>query len=618
MQPIEVWARISSQCGLALLSVRHRLGLTHSSTNREDFQYYRFCSAGEPLLPWRCYRIDDGMAARVLAGGLPEADWQWQWQDDPDVWHRAPDTGRLWPKRFFGSIAFREGNPYGDVRRMWEPARLQQLVALGIIAAQSGNAVRDRAVKLLEAQFLSWVVANPPLTGVHYISAMECGLRLIAVCHAFDLVRPWLRTPDLVWPAVLQLVDGHATLIRQRLSAHSSLGNHTIAEAAGLVYAGILVPELPQAGECLATGLSLLGTEAAHQVLRDGGGAEQGLWYLRFISDLYGLVRALLAQRDREVPQEIDDAFMRSRGFLAAMTSPSGRLPSIGDGDNGYALSSMLPTLPRPHEESAVICLPSSGYSVLHDGTPSGTSLIFDHGPLGMGPGYAHGHADALSVILRTGDEEVLIDPGTFAYSGEPEWRTYFRGTSAHNTVTVDGLDQAVQETAFQWSSPYDARLVASKTLPDGSTVLIAVHDGYRKRTGVLHWRGIFHRRPGLWVVVDESTGTGNHMLELNWHFGCRTHQEEDGYLLSGERVRLHLRAEGGTSRILRGSQDPVAGWRSGFYGSKDPIDTLRVTYRGPLPHLFVTTVASETQDQGSRQCVVSLLKGMMDAAQAR
>ena len=80
----------------------------------------------------------------------------------------------------------------------------------------------------MEGQFLSWMEANPYLTGAHYISAMECGLRLIAVCHAFDQVRAWLRRPDLVWTSIVRLVEGHANLIRQRVSLHSSLGNHTI------------------------------------------------------------------------------------------------------------------------------------------------------------------------------------------------------------------------------------------------------------------------------------------------------------------------------------------------------------------------------------------------------
>src|SRR5262245_20627458 len=308
MQPSEVWARLGSQCELTLLSVRHRLGLNLALQDQYDFRGYGFCSAQEPQLPtWYAseQEIDDGMTARVLTGGLPREEWSWRWSSDPDVWHQAPDTGRLWPKRFFGYIQYRDGNPHGDVRYVWEPARLQQLVLLGLIAACGSEDTRDRAVRLLEAQFLSWVEANPLHTGVHYISAMECGLRLIAVCHAFDSVRAYLGRPEQVWPRLLQLIDGHAMLIQQRLSLHSSLGNHTIAEGAALVYAGILFPEMPQASQRESTGLLLLKSEISHQILPDGGGTEQAFWYLRFIRDLYDLVTNLLSSQRRTVPDSI-------------------------------------------------------------------------------------------------------------------------------------------------------------------------------------------------------------------------------------------------------------------------------------------------------------------------
>ncbi|MDC4226709.1 MAG: hypothetical protein MPW15_21275 [Candidatus Manganitrophus sp.] len=64
------------------------------------------------------------------------------------------------------------------------------MVGLGLLSKEASPEVgRKAAAFLLEAQFLSWIEANPFLTGIHYISAMECGLRLIAVCHALDLVR---------------------------------------------------------------------------------------------------------------------------------------------------------------------------------------------------------------------------------------------------------------------------------------------------------------------------------------------------------------------------------------------------------------------------------------------
>ena len=617
MQSGEVLSRVGSHCGLAVLSLRHRLGLTATQANQIDIGCYGFCHARAPQLPLWCYapQLDEAMTSRVLAGGLPEDCWAWSWTQAPEVWHRAPDTGRIWPRQFFGSIPYREGNPYGDVRRVWEPSRLQQLVVLARIAAQGEISLRERAVATMEAQFLSWMEANPYLAGVHYISAMECGLRLIAVCHAFDQVRPWLRRPDLVWTSVVRLVEGHADLIRQRVSLHSSLGNHTIAEAAALVYAGVLFPEMPHATQWRMTGLVLLESESAHQVLADGGGIEQAPWYLQFISDLYRLVKALLEARGELVHDGIQRACARSRAFLSAMTDDAGRLPSIGDSDGGFALAPVLEfSLIEPPPAPRLTTFEDSGYSVLDSVGHAPARLILDHGPLGMAPCYAHGHADALSVLFRTGGQDVLVDTGTFTYSGHQDWRRYFRGTSAHNTVVVDGLDQAVQETAFQWSSPFNSRLVFREERADGEMVLIAMHDGYLQRAGVVHWRGLIYRPSGLWAIVDRVTGSGLHDVELNWHLGLKPIPDGNAYLLEGAKSRIRLMVEGGAVALYRGQTDPILGWRSSTYGGKEPLDVLQVTYRGLLPHDFVTCWAiGDDDDAAERQAALESLRKVMD-----
>lgn len=618
MQPGEVLTRVGSQCGLAILSLRHRLGMTSAQANWLDVSCYGFCSAREPQLSQWLYEmpLNEAMNVRVLDGGLPEEHWTWSWTQGPEAWHRAPDTGRTWPLRFFASIPYREGNPYGDVRRVWEPSRLQQLVVLARIVVQGRVSLREQAVAAMEAQFLSWMDANPYLTGVHYVSAMECGLRLIAVCHAFDQVRARLRRPELIWPAVVRLVEGHADLIRRRVSLHSSLGNHTIAEATALVYAGLLFPEMPHAAQWRMTGLALLESESSHQVLADGGGVEQGMWYLQFISDLYGLVMTLFQARGEQIPDGMGRACTKSRIFLSAMTDDAGRLPSIGDSDGGYALGPVFDVSPIPLRGLELTTFEDSGYSVLDSTGIAPARLILDHGPLGMAPCYAHGHADALSVLFRIGGQDVMVDTGTFAYSGHPDWRRYFRGTRAHNTVVVDGLDQAVQETAFQWSSPFKSRLVFRAERAAGETVLIATHDGYLKRAGVVHWRGVLYQPPGLWVIIDRVTGSGTHDVELNWHLGLTPFQDGNAYVFEGAEGRVSLTVEGGAVAVHRGQTAPILGWRSMSYGRKEPMDTLQAIYRGSLPHDFVTYVVMRDDETEGRYAALSSLRRSMDEAQ--
>ena len=594
MGPAEMCHRVGEQAVIKLLHIQHRFGWLSIDAAPQDVRSFGFCTSASPQLPELPWSLKDGQdnSAQLLAGKMTVLGCEWQWRLDDTVWHEAPDTHMPWPLKFFGQIPYRAGNPYGDVRVAWEPSRLQQLVSLGLLARETAPDVRRRAVALLEAQFLSWVDANPFLTGIHYISAMECGLRILAICHALDLAREWLRNSERIWPALLSLVHGHAELIRKRISGYSSTGNHTIAEAAALIYAGVLFPEMPHAERWRSLGLSLLEEEASHQILPDGGTAEQSFWYHRFICDLYGLVVILLHRHSYPVGSNIVKAFDRSLRFLESFATPSGRLPQIGDGDGGYALSPFLRfSTNQVIEASGLTTLSDSGYSIVRSKPPLRQQVIFDYGSLGMSPCFGHGHADALSIIFSCGEQELFVDPGTFTYTGDPTWRTYFRGTRAHNTVTVDQLDQAVQETAFLWSQPFRPQLSYHHITPDGAVILIANHNGYKGRLGVTHWRAVAYDPVGRWLIWDYLSGSGSHHLELNWHLAVEPIAKKDGHTVQLDGGLLRLLIDGGVTTLHKGDINPISGWRSTQYATKEPISTLRTIFTGTLPHEFATQI---------------------------
>ena len=594
-RPAELWRQTREQALFQVLRWQQRLrnGSLSCRFTAEEVSASSFCSSRYPVLPalpWR-FEPDDRHIERLLSGGVTVFGHPWQWEPDGDCWHKAPDTGKQWPRDFFARLPIAEGNSSGDIRIAWEPSRLQHLVTLGLLAQKADPGIRERAVALCEAQLCSWNAANPFLTGIHYVSLMECALRLLAVCYATDLIRPWIQAPEQVWTALLALVFNHAELIRKRLPVHGSTSHETLAAAAALVHAGTLFHELEPAERWSALGLYLLEQETPRHISHDGGSIEQGFGYLQFSTDLHGLVVALLDHRQAPVPDKIRRAFDRSRDFLDEFRSVSdGSLPRIGDGDDGSALSPYLcfpGTAKKRRAGLATFHL--SGYSIIRG--RDAQQAIFDHGPLGMGPSYAHGHADALSFLFYVGSREVLIDPGTYTYTGDGQWRAYFRGTRAHNTVTVDGADQAVQEGPLSWSQPFDTHLVYKDETPEGKITVIARHYGYKDRFGVTHLRGVSYEPPGSWIIWDWLTGSGIHHLELNWHLGCRPVPVDGGYRLDDAEVPVFLTVEGGRSSLREGATKPVGGWCSKRYGVKEPISTLRVDYTGPLPHEFMTRI---------------------------
>jgi hypothetical protein len=173
--------------------------------------------------------------------------------------------------------------------------------------------------------------------------------------------------------------------------------------------------------------------------------------------------------------------------------------------------------------------------------------------------------------------------------------------------VTVDEQDQAVQETAFQWSRPYSAELVRSEQRANGAMVLLARHDGYA-RLGVVHWRGVVVQPDHGWLVWDSVRGTGWHRVDLHWHAAVDASVRPDGLSLSGEGSLANLVVSGGSLEVLRGECAPIRGWRSRQYGSKEATITLRARYEGVLPHEFITCVraGSPTPVAAAEQAAVA------------
>jgi len=358
----------------------------------------------------------------------------------------------------------------------------------------------------------------------------------------------------------------------------------------------------------LETGLGLLEAEADRQILPDGGSVEQALWYHLFVLDLYGLVVELLISRHRKVPRQIERALERGKQFLAAFGDSPETLPAIGDGDSGFALSRYLRLSWQNAGgyQAGLTTFRDAGYSIIRNATGSGLGLILDHGTLGMSPSFAHGHADALSLVLNFNGKPLVIDTGTCTYAGDPKWRAYFRSTRAHNTVIIDDLDQAVQMTPFQWSRPVEAELIKVVEGGDGSVRLLARHTGY-KHLGLTHWRGILKESSGIVWIWDYIDGAGVHQLELNWHIDTEVVDCQDGlYFVKTGSVTVTMGIWGGELSHRMAATAPISGWKSKIYGQKQPITTITCKYKGGMPHEFITCISGNERKPAAMETVWS------------
>jgi len=235
--------------------------------------------------------------------------------------------------------------------------------------------------------------------------------------------------------------------------------------------------------------------------------------------------------------------------------------------------------------ESRIVskAFPQSGYYLLQSGhrdSRDRISVVFDCGELGFKSIAAHGHADALSFTLRAFGADVLVDAGTYDYFTHPRWRAYFRSTPAHNTVTVDGLDQSEMVGPFMWGARAHATCTCWEPSEWGGCVE-GEHDGYaRLRDPVIHRRRMeLNARNGELLIRDRLSGKGRHNLAVYFHLaeGCKLVGRTASLFeadVAGGRIALELDPQM-TCQVVSGGDESPCGWYSRAYHNKVPCQTI-------------------------------------------
>jgi hypothetical protein len=551
----------------------------------------------------------------------------------PPRWNRDPKTGIEAPLAFGKQLDYRDPRRVGDIKYLWEPNRHLHLVTLAQAYALTSQ---TRYADEMRAQLDSWFRACPFRMGPNWSSSLEAGLRLLNWALAWQLVggvdAPLFKGAEgeAFRSRWLVSIYQHAEFIAGHFSLHSSANNHLIGEAAGLFIASVAWPFWERSADWHDASREILEREAILQNAADGVNREQATSYQQFELDL--LLLPLLAARANgdDFPPAYVSRIEAMLGFVASIIDAGGNVPQFGDADDGYAVR----LDPRPDfcrfrsllATGAVIFgrgdfkakaqalddktrwLLGEGADKAFDSVPTGDvrlpirrdfreggyyilgcdfetdreiRLIADAGPLGYREIAAHGHADALSFTLSVNGLEYFIDPGTFAYHTEGEWRSYFRGTSAHNTVRIDGRDQSQQGGNFMWLRKARAACSRWSVLPQ-QDIFEGWHDGYLALPDpVMHRRKITLDKATRRIVIEDTLQmNGEHDVELFFHCheDCQVQPANDGATLERLGQRVHIRFSdhdaGGVS-MLRASTAPIAGWVSRSFDRKKPTSTL-------------------------------------------
>jgi Heparinase II/III-like protein/Heparinase II/III N-terminus len=347
----------------------------------------------------------------------------------------------------------------------------------------------------------SWIAENPVGKSIGW-DPYPTSLRIANWCK-------WILSGASPEAHVFASVGVQAAWLEKRLERHL-LANHLLANAKALLFAGSMF-QGANAERWRAAGLRILEQELPRQILTDGAHVERSPMYhsiiLEDLLDLCNLSHAF----DGVVP-DLSKYASRMLGWLQYMTHPDGEISFFNDAALGIAPdpSDLQAYAERLAVLSEPVMLGASGYLRLEN---DHIVVIFDAAPLGPDYQPGHGHADVLSFEVSCRGRRALVNSGTSTYDPGPV-RAFERGTAAHNTIRVDGVDQSEMWAAFRVArraQPFDVRT-------DHRSFVEGAHDGYhRLRPRVTHRRRI-HFNGDTLIITDRLEGRGQHTVELFYH----------------------------------------------------------------------------------------------------
>jgi hypothetical protein len=513
--------------------------------------------------------------------------------------------------------------PVPDVKLVWEPARFGWAYVLG----RAYHLTQDeRYAEAFWRHTETFLDANPPYLGPHWMNGQEVAIRLMALIWAQQVFEPAAASSAVRRARMAEAVVNHAGRIPPTLLyARAQNNNHLLTEAAALYGAGLACGQT----NWRAQGWRWLNRALQSQISGFGEYIQHSANYHRVMLSTALWVNAI---RKTDWPYGTKQALGRATHWLFSLLDPgTGQVPNLGANDGAV----LLPLAACPfHDYRPVVQAGARAFLrfQLDPGPWDETSLwlglatqkktyesglyLGDH--LRGRDSWAYlrassfrsrlGHMDQLHLDLWWRGLNLAQDAGTYLYNGEAPWDNPLVSSLVHNTVTVDGNDQMTRGGRFltlDWFPAFSKRLIATEEEVSGR--VMAYHKGYR---GVRHVRTLTVFRDESWQVLDVLTAQRSHLYRLHWllpDWKWELEHQELGFKLRLKsphgwiRLKFSLPAQfqnTDTSISLvragelvhgEGQAEPFEGWVSPTYAHKSPALSLAWQVRAERQVQFTT-----------------------------
>ncbi len=378
--------------------------------------------------------------------------------------------------------------------------------------------------------------------------------------------------------------------------------NHRTLELYSLFVASLTLPNLDKNGDLLKFSIEKLYENLVSDIQADGVHCEQSTHYHLIVLRSFLGVMENARKFDLQLPNDFTERVEKACEFAMHIHRPDGEIPALSDSDTGSYLDLIelageifnrqdflfIGTKGEkgtpPNEKN--IGFETGGYYIQRsDWTTEAKFLVFDCGRLGDG---GHGHYDLLNVEISTNGKPLIVDTGRFTYSeeGTRNWRHFFKGTAAHNTICVDEKDQITYRRGKPKGEISRGRLIERLNFEN---LDILCGEVISPNYDTIHTRRIFFIHNDYWLIWDNLRGETARKFDLRFHLTPEAwnhilvEQNQDNSIVSTQDLSLVF-PKGENINI-----EPS--WYAPEYGIKHRIPCVSVVSEGVANKDFFTLV---------------------------
>jgi hypothetical protein len=379
-------------------------------------------------------------------------------------WHVDFKTGHNWPKGIYYLKQRQYSVSGSDIKVPWELSRCHHLLWLGEAFLLTGE---ERYAKEVVDEIEDWIKENPLMYSVNWTCTMDVAIRAVNWLFAISMIIESNEVTESFIDKIYKSLYRHGWFIYNNFEKNiPNSNNHLFSDYAGLLYLALFFQDTKNGRKWKKFVIPEFFEEIRRQILPSGVQYERSISYHRLMTELVSYPCYMLKRIGIPIPADIEYRVRSMFSFVATYTKANGCAPLIEDNDDGR----FLPFLRRDFRRHDYLLTPDSlEQMMIANGVGpfiyenKGSKMFKDAGHAVMRKGEVflfitnggfskyetslkvlgtHTHNDRLSFELAIGKDDIIVDPGAYIYTPEPEKCNEFHSTAKHNTVVVDEEEQ--------------------------------------------------------------------------------------------------------------------------------------------------------------------------------